>query len=418
LSIGTGPIRTKSQTFSSQIINPLPTKVYTYPGGVLISSTPNQSFSGPESTGSIAYSTRPEGSCIRSPAYCRHSKRILVYSGSESQYKTVLQPSVNPFQRVEYGGYHLHSYAAHAAAESLALSQLPSTGVAVLGAGAQSWINQTFLDLRPDLTTMSLPNFLLEIEDIRGLFQLWKRNVGILRNLAGGRLNYKFGWKPTYGDLESAIDGLRHMSDTIEAFEKAAGVVQRRQESLLNDNTTVSGTFLYQGNSLHPCSWTATLNRHVQGFLVFKPQPFEVVGNLNKSLRGFLDTLGVELNPRIIWDAIPFTFVIDWFFGIGGFLDQFKFDTLRLPILCTDSFLQYKETLTVHSQLTLDRNSPISSPEVECPPWASRSDFFHRIPINPNDDIVFNLGWRRPSGSQLVNLASLAVVLSPSRWIG
>lgn len=39
---------------------------------------------------------------------------------------------------------------------------------------------------------------------------------------------------------------------------------------------------------------------------------------------GLLDGLGVNLNPSIIWNAIPWTFVIDWVVNIGSFLDQFK----------------------------------------------------------------------------------------------
>lgn len=41
-------------------------------------------------------------------------------------------------------------------------------------------------------------------------------------------------------------------------------------------------------------------------------------------LLGYLDELGVNLNPRIIWAAIPWTFVIDWVVGVSRWLDQLK----------------------------------------------------------------------------------------------
>jgi hypothetical protein len=41
-------------------------------------------------------------------------------------------------------------------------------------------------------------------------------------------------------------------------------------------------------------------------------------------LRALLDSLGVNLNPRIIWNAIKFSFVVDWVAGVGRWLDQFK----------------------------------------------------------------------------------------------
>lgn len=36
------------------------------------------------------------------------------------------------------------------------------------------------------------------------------------------------------------------------------------------------------------------------------------------------DRLGVTLNPAIIWNAIPWSFVVDWFVGVSRWLDQWK----------------------------------------------------------------------------------------------
>jgi hypothetical protein len=41
-------------------------------------------------------------------------------------------------------------------------------------------------------------------------------------------------------------------------------------------------------------------------------------------LNTLLDLLGVNFNPRIIWVAIPWSFVVDWVIGVGRWLDQFK----------------------------------------------------------------------------------------------
>lgn len=40
-------------------------------------------------------------------------------------------------------------------------------------------------------------------------------------------------------------------------------------------------------------------------------------------LLSILDGLGVNFNPKILWNAIPWSFVADWVFGIGQYLDQF-----------------------------------------------------------------------------------------------
>lgn len=40
-------------------------------------------------------------------------------------------------------------------------------------------------------------------------------------------------------------------------------------------------------------------------------------------MRGLADFNGLTLSPRVIWNAIPWSFVVDWVVGIGPWLDQF-----------------------------------------------------------------------------------------------
>jgi hypothetical protein len=42
----------------------------------------------------------------------------------------------------------------------------------------------------------------------------------------------------------------------------------------------------------------------------------------NAELLGLLDALGVNANPRIIWNAIPWSFVVDWVLGVGRYLED------------------------------------------------------------------------------------------------
>lgn len=41
-------------------------------------------------------------------------------------------------------------------------------------------------------------------------------------------------------------------------------------------------------------------------------------------LLALLDSLGVNFNPAIIWNAIPFSFVIDWVVGVSSWLNRLK----------------------------------------------------------------------------------------------
>lgn len=57
----------------------------------------------------------------------------------------------------------------------------------------------------------------------------------------------------------------------------------------------------------------------------------------NAFILGLLDAFGVNLNPRIIWQVIPWSFVIDWVFGVGRWLEQFEVKNLEPRI----NVLQY-----------------------------------------------------------------------------
>lgn len=53
---------------------------------------------------------------------------------------------------------------------------------------------------------------------------------------------------------------------------------------------------------------------------------------------GLLDYLGVQFNPQIIWNAIPWSFVVDWGVRVNAFLDQFKSGNLE-PVTIVHKFL-------------------------------------------------------------------------------
>lgn len=79
-------------------------------------------------------------------------------------------------------------------------------------------------------------------------------------------------------------------------------------------------------------------------------------------VKGLMDALGVNLNPAIIWNAIPWSFVVDWVIGIGQWLDQFKTQNLE-PITLIHRWLwsvNVRREITVG--LTHNGNSPYFSP--------------------------------------------------------
>jgi hypothetical protein len=67
---------------------------------------------------------------------------------------------------------------------------------------------------------------------------------------------------------------------------------------------------------------------------------------------GYLDSLGVLWNPAIIWNALPWSFVVDWVVGVSRWLDQFKTrniePTIHVAKCCISA--RAKRTVTLRLQ--------------------------------------------------------------------
>lgn len=281
-------------------------------------------------------------------------------------------------------------------------------GTAYLGANAQGFMNDAAWRLKPDLTTVSIPNDLLDWSQIPDLIKVWKSNLSIVKNVAGAHLNYKFGWKPTIGDLKDAIDGVRNLQRKLDDFRERCGtIIDDGYTNLRTTTTSKSGT--YVPSATQSVAWTASLTQHVRSYVRYMPMYPYTLGITDTFIRGMLDTLGFELNPRIIWDKIPFTFIIDWFIGIGAWLERFKLDTFELPIKYVDSYIQYKESRKYRSRYSIVSGGGFIMNST-AQPWETQVDFFQRMPLLPDYYTLSSLNWKPLNVNHFLLLVSLGVV--------
>jgi hypothetical protein len=87
----------------------------------------------------------------------------------------------------------------------------------------------------------------------------------------------------------------------------------------------------------------------------------------NAELYGLLDSLGVNFNPAIIWNAIPFSFVIDWVAGVSRWLDNYKIRLIE-PRTSISNYCWainvVRNTKTFLSQGTYSSTCPASSSQM------------------------------------------------------
>lgn len=420
-----GPSRSKESHLPTIIRSFLDTEERLISNDSLVSTSAVGPITSPKTDKSIVYTVHPNGQYHRSNM-CRHSRVSRIYSGGTDRVR---------MDWSSHGTYFITAFH-HSLSESFHLQALSIAKTAlgvtlrdgVLGQDGLGMINNAAESLRPDLTTISLPNFLLEIDDITRTWQAMKKTVNFGKTLRGVgvkdaaelNLEFNFGLKPLIGDLISIEENLRSLNAKIEQFEAALGLTLHGSRVVLSDSPSLSGIYYPStaNGETFGTAWTITCKRKVTAHIAWRPQPLQVVGALHKTILGLLDKFGIELNPRIIWDALPFTFVLDWFFDVGSFLGRYRIDAMELPIEYVDSYLQYSEELVFESSTAFDSTNRGMTPVLQSGRWVTSEKFFQRLPLRPDYASFAGLGAKFPTARQVVLGLSLITVLgSPHRKV-
>lgn len=158
------------------------------------------------------------------------------------------------------------------------------------------------------------------------------------RKSSSGFLQWKFNISPLISDIRGVYAALSKVDRIMNDLVGRLGKVQRRHyafrwDETVNGDEEIVGDMHWLGG--YTSSWLPyrpiyRLSRTVVNY----PSEFhaEIEYNINFTqyqveharLLVLLDSLGINLNPAIIWNAIPWSFVVDWVLGVSRWLDQFK----------------------------------------------------------------------------------------------
>jgi len=215
--------------------------------------------------------------------------------------------------------------------------------------GALSRAHRNMLPRMEDIVGgTNFVNFVLELKDLKRMFGLWKGSIGVLKNLSAGVLNVSYAWQPFIRDVEQMFHGYLRMDSYLKRWNEdaKAGVIYTRHADITAD---VWQTDNSMESDITDSSWATFLNGHqskfrrirtleeevvVKATMAFKPNRIDLSG-INY-LRAHLDVLGIGDPLSIIWEAVPFSFVVDYFLSVGRFLKQFDSDFLVTPVTLVD----------------------------------------------------------------------------------
>lgn len=227
-------------------------------------------------------------------------------------------------------------------------------------ASYQNAVNEAFVSFSTEVPEIvSIANFIYELREIRSLIP--KISKSLIKTTSGGLLNLEFGWKPLISDLKKLGSIMSEVEKRIAFLIRYNG--ERRRLGFTKEIPypgTLPVSSMYYVYPNFPIRYKLVDYRalfRAGGFV------FQSLDGLNSELsqiRAFSAALGLNNPTKIIWNALPYSFVVDWFANVGGQLDRLaiqpyegKYELSNMTCSLTQSY--YVE---VWQEYHLARNLP------------------------------------------------------------
>lgn len=248
---------------------------------------------------------------------------------------------------------------------------------------------------------VSTLNFTIEIPQTKDLARLLPRLVRLARNkrkstlrklLAGSSdalLASEFGIRPLIGDLQALASVISHAKKEVNRLLSNEG---KELVSHYRMGVPVDGS---RTDTIQP--YNDTLGNKFDVTRVYTSAASVYTGTLRYSIKfdskmrahahtlGLLDALGLQFNPKFVWDAIPWSFVIDWVAKVGNLLEQLKTSNLAPQVIITDYCHSYKRQFSIEQFIAFGVTNPQKFPAALVSTWAY--SYYIREPAVPNTSL-------------------------------
>jgi hypothetical protein len=187
------------------------------------------------------------------------------------------------------------------------------------------WSTKALANLNPAKPDVNLPNFLWELRDfpelLKNLGDVLSRRIHP-RSIPEGYLAYSFGWAPLVNDLKSLFNLTKSIDDRIRYLRNLErGMHIRRklgnvviQHSIASNGYNVGYTFGGTNIMTADVDYTEKLKVWftAQAKLRYPLSPASDLRSLSAR-----QLLGLNGNPANVWDSIPWSWLIDYFFNVS-----------------------------------------------------------------------------------------------------
>lgn len=209
------------------------------------------------------------------------------------------------------------------------LDELSDHQASAMGFGATGWARA-----RPGNPVAGISTFVGELRDLPRLpLRLFQR-LKHFRALGGEYLNVVFGWMPFVSELKKMYELYRRLDKHLAQLIRNNGRGIKRERTIRDDHSVTSSKseygYPFQGWNNPPPSWfsayssvetqTETIDKiWFEGRFRYY---IEDIGSSEWTRRATRALFGVNVTPEVVWDLLPWSWLIDWFGNIGDVMSN------------------------------------------------------------------------------------------------
>ncbi len=162
---------------------------------------------------------------------------------------------------------------------------------------------------------------------------LTKERSAYFKGLGSEYLNYQFGWVPFVSDIRKFAHAIKHHNEVINGYRKGSDrkITRRFAFPTTNDYvggpsrfitpgavTRMSGDGVVSISSIEECWFEGAFRYHVPvgESHLDKMRRFESYAN---------KVLGLNLNPSLVWELTPWSWLVDWNSNIGDIIHNISY---------------------------------------------------------------------------------------------
>lgn len=245
---------------------------------------------------------------------------------------------------------------------------------------------------------LSIANAILELKDFRDIGnRIYERGTRNMRNISrsngspprtnleddvnqlrrgnpvkgasGLYLQYMFGWRPFINDVVELYRICSSIDERIRELVRRANSPQQRYYGRWIEGSSTSYTTLVSGEDGPLGGFAGDFIPRVKWEVVCPASPgirfhatmryrYPVPPELTQAggrAKALLDALGINGNWSMLWNAIPYSFILDWFVKVNRFLSRLRVDNIPIKTEISDFCASAKVVKSFQFVLT-DRN--------------------------------------------------------------